>query len=224
MFLYYSAPQARRIIDEVEHAVRPRQAFRGPDVFVVLNVDGTYGRQKWVVWEEDGRYPDVIFEFLSPSTAQNDKTTKKDLYERVFRTAEYYWFDPFAPDVFQGWHLHPTSGYQAATPDARSWLWSPRLQLWIGTWTGLFKRRPATWLRFYDAEGHLVLTTDEAAEQRAEAAQQRAEAAQQRAEAAQQQVEVAERQAEVERQRAEAAEAELARLRAELARRREGTP
>jgi len=83
--------QARQIIAEEADPVRPRRAFRGPDVFIVLNVDGNIRRQKWVVWEEGGRYPNVIFEFLSPSTRQIDRTTKKELYEQVFRTQEYYW-------------------------------------------------------------------------------------------------------------------------------------
>ena len=67
---------------------------------------------------KEGRYPDVIFEFLSPSTRRIDQTTKKTLYEQTFRTREYYWYDPFDPREFQGWQLHPDSGYQAMTPDA----------------------------------------------------------------------------------------------------------
>jgi len=149
----------------------------------------------------------VIFEFLSPSTRRTDQTTKKTLYEQTFKTREYYWYDPFDPREFQGWHLHHDNGYQAMTPDTRGWIWSPALHLWIGRWEGTYHRDPATWLRFYDPEGRLVLTSQETAE----AAQQRAEVAEQRAE-------VAEQRAEAERTRAAAAEAELARLRAELAR------
>ena len=200
MFLYYSAQQAHQIIDEIAELARPRRAFRGPDVFIVLHVDGGFRRQKWVVWEEGGRYPDVIFEFLSPSTANTDQTTKKTLYERVFRTPEYYWYDPFEPSVLQGWRLNLEAGYQPMTPDARGWLWSPALQLWIGRWEGTYKRDQATWLRFYDPAGQLLLTADELAE----AAAQRADTAEQRAEAA--------------AQRADTATAEVARLRAELAR------
>ncbi len=59
--------------------------FRGPDFFVVLDIDGSYKRQGWVVWNENGRYPDVIVELMSESTAKIDLTTKKDLYERTFR-------------------------------------------------------------------------------------------------------------------------------------------
>ncbi|HIQ05894.1 MAG TPA: hypothetical protein EYH31_09425 [Anaerolineae bacterium] len=47
-------------------------------------VDGSYLRGAWVVWEEGGRYPDVIVELLPPSIAEMDKTVKKGLYERVF--------------------------------------------------------------------------------------------------------------------------------------------
>jgi len=170
-------------------------------------VDGSFRRQKWVVWDEEGRYPDVIFEFLSPSTRRTDQTTKKTLYEQTFRTREYYWYDPFDPREFQGWQLHPGSGYQVMTPDARGWIWSPALQLWIGRWDGTYRRDQTTWLRFYDLEGQLVVTSREIAE----AALQQAEAERARAE-------VAEQQAEAERARAAAAAAELARLRAELVR------
>lgn len=235
MFVYYSAAQANQILAEEAEPGRPRRAFRGPDLFVVLQVDGSFRRQKWVVWDEEGRYPDVIFEFLSPSTRRADQTTKKTLYEQTFKTREYYWFDPFDPREFQGWHLDLDHGYQAMTSDTRGWHWSPVLQLWIGRWEGTYRRDQTTWLRFYDPEGRLVLTSREraeAAQQQAEAAQQQAEAAQQQAEAAQQQAEVAkqraetaeqraktaEQQAEAERARATAAEVELARLRAALTR------
>ena len=190
MFVYYSVQQARQILAEEAEPARPRRAFRGPDLFVVRDVDGSFRRQKWVVWEEGGRYPDVIFEFLSPSTRRVDQTTKKTLYEQIFKTREYYWYDPFDPREFQGWQLHPGSGYQAMTPDARGWIWSPALQLWVGRWDGTYRRDQTTWLRFYDPEERLVLTSQEMAEQRAAA----------------------------ERARAEAAEAELTRLRAELVR------
>jgi hypothetical protein len=157
-----------------------------------------------VVWEEGGRYPNVIFEFFSPSTRQADRTTKKEWYEQVFRTPEYYWFDPYNPHELQGWRLGMGGVYQAVAPNNRGWLWSPALHVWIGRWEGTYKRDPAVWLRFYDQEGQLVLTADEAAEQRAEASRLGEEAERSRAEA--------------ERVRAETAEAEVARLRAELAR------
>jgi Uma2 family endonuclease len=206
MFVYYSPEQAHEILAEEADPARPRRAFRGPDLFIVLDVDGSFRRQKWVVWDEGGRYPDVIFEFLSPSTRRIDQTTKKTLYEQTFKTREYYWYDPFDPREFQGWRLDSDNRYHAMTPDARGWIWSPALQLWIGRWEGTYRRDQTTWLRFYDPEDRLVMTSGEIAE----IALQQAEMTKQWAEAAEQQ--------------AAAAEAELARLRAELARLRGEKP
>ncbi|MEB3357536.1 MAG: Uma2 family endonuclease [Synechococcales bacterium] len=77
MFVYYSRDQVMN------------RDFRGPDFFVALDVDGSRERQGWVVWDENGRYPDVIVELLSASTAMVDRGIKKDLYERTFRTPDY---------------------------------------------------------------------------------------------------------------------------------------
>lgn len=182
MFIYYSSTQAKN------------RDFRGPDFFIVLNIDGSYSREGWVVWEEEGRYPDVIVELMSDSTATVDITTKKDLYERTFKTPDYFVYDPFDPDSLRGWHLNLDEGYRELTPNEQGWLWCQRLGLWLGTWQGTIDRDEAAWLRFYDQQGNLVLLPEEAAEQRAEAAQQQAEVSEQRAEAAQQRAEIAEKQ------------------------------
>lgn len=181
MFIYFSN---KRVFN---------RDFRGPDFFVTLDTDGTRERQGWVVWEEEGRYPDVIVEFLSPTTENIDRTVKKDLYARTFKTRNYFIFDPFKPDSLEGWQLHLDQGYQPLVPNDRGWLWSDALKLWLGPWEGALDREPPTgichWLRFYDADGNLVPLPEEAAQQRAEAAQQQAELAQQQAEAAQQRAE-----------------------------------
>jgi hypothetical protein len=151
-----------------------------------LDVDGSYRRQKWIVWEEEGNYPDVIFEYLSPSTRHNDLGPKKNLYEQVFGTTEYFCFDylnPEGEDSLLGWRL--SSGrYQPITPNEQGWLWSEKLQLWIGKWQGTYDRDKSTWLRFYSEEGELVLTLAEAAEAKAEAEAQARAAAEAKAEAA----------------------------------------
>ncbi len=163
MFICYSSEQARN------------RDFRGPDFFAVLDVDSNYTRQGWVVWLEGGHYPDVIVELLSPSTAEADKGSKKDIYERVFRTPDYFVFDPFDPDSLQGWHLNASCRYQPLVPEERGWLWCQTLDFWMGTWEGTIDRETAIWLRFYDREGNLVLLPEEAFEQRAEQERQRAE-------------------------------------------------
>jgi Uma2 family endonuclease len=64
---------------------RKSEDFRGPDFFVVLGTERKT-RKSWVVWEENGKYPNVIIEILSPKTADTDKGFKKQLYQDTFRT------------------------------------------------------------------------------------------------------------------------------------------
>ncbi|MGB7059051.1 MAG: Uma2 family endonuclease [Geitlerinemataceae cyanobacterium] len=182
MFIYFSSEQVRN------------RDFRGPDFFVVLNVDNQREREGWVVWEENGRYPDAIVELMSASTAKVDITTKKEIYEQTFRTPDYFVFDPFDANSLRGWHLDENQSYQELVPNDRRWLWSQRLGLWLGTWEGSIDGISAFWLRFYDRDGNLVLLPEEAEHQRAEAEYQRAETERQRAETAEQQVEQARRQ------------------------------
>ncbi len=179
MFVYYSISQARAVIEELRKPSLPKRAFRGPDMFVALGVDGSYRRQKWVVWEEKGKYPSVIFEFLSPSTRNKDLGEKKRLYEQTFRTREYFCFDylnPMKDDSLRGWRLGPGGRYQALTANKRGWLWSEELELWVGRWSGIILRDDTVWMRFYTPEGDLVQFSAEAEQQRAErlAAQLRA--------------------------------------------------
>lgn len=105
MFVYYSLEQART------------RDYKGPDFFVGLGVDGARPRHSWIVWQEEGRYPDVIVELLSPTTMDQDLGPKKDLYERVFKTSEYFCVDPDDWSV-RGWRLE-NMRYVALLPDAR---------------------------------------------------------------------------------------------------------
>ncbi|WP_204105776.1 MULTISPECIES: Uma2 family endonuclease [Spirulina sp. CCY15215] len=156
MFLYFSRSQVKN------------KDFRGPDFFVVLDVDGTRERQGWVIWDEQGRYPDVVIELLSPSTASTDLAEKRVLYERTFRTRNYFVYDPFDPESLQGWRLGANGRYEALTPSDRGWLWCDNLGLWLGTWEGTILRETASWLRFYDPEENLVLLGEERERERAD--------------------------------------------------------
>ena len=155
MFLYYSMRQVRN------------RDYRGPDAFIVKGVEGTRPRDSWIVWEEDGRYPDVLFELLSPSTEAADLSTKKDLYEQVFHTPEYFCI---APDVQRllGFRLQGRR-YAPIAPDARGFLFSEELGMWLGPWTGPYLGEHRTWPRFYDGDGKLILLPDEAEKRRADA-------------------------------------------------------
>jgi Uma2 family endonuclease len=204
MFIYYSTAQVKN------------QDFRGPDFFLVLDTHRDNSRKAWVVWNENGRYPDVIIELMSPSTAKIDKNDKKKLYQKVFKTREYYIFDPFEPSSLQGWRLDRNLVYQEILPNDKGWLWCEGANLWLGTWEGILLREEAHWLRFYHQDGTLALLPEEAAQQQAQVAQQQAQVAQQQAQAAQQQAQVAQQQAQVAQQQAEIERQKAERLASRL--------
>ncbi|MBW4630641.1 MAG: Uma2 family endonuclease [Iphinoe sp. HA4291-MV1] len=155
--------------------------FRGPDFFLVKNTEKR-PRNSWVVWEEDGRYPDLIIELLSESTAKVDRNLKKNLYQSRFRTPEYFWFSPENLE-FVGFELVGNE-YREIALDARGWRWSQVLGLYLGVDAGK--------LRYFTSEGDLVPTPEEAAR-----------VAQQAAIEAQQRVSEAELLLEQERQRSQ---------------------
>jgi Uma2 family endonuclease len=186
MFIYYSSQQVRN------------EDFKGPDFFVVLNVPEKPTRKAWIAWEENGRYPDVIIELLSPSTYRKDLGENKEIYQNIFKTKDYFVYNPFEPNSLQGWELDKNQYYQEKTPNSQGRLWSEVLGLWLGTCPGVIQKENADWLRFYDENGNLVLLPEEAERQEKEFERQRAETERQ--------------EKEFERQRAERLAAKLREL------------
>jgi len=134
--------------------------FRGPDFFLVKQTQ-KHPRKSWVVWEEDGKYPDLIIELLSDSTADVDRTLKKALYQDRFRTPEYFWF---SPDTLELTGLRLVSGiYCPIVSNPQGFFWSESLDLYLG----IYNRQ----LRYFDPQGELLPSPEEAALE----AQQRAE-------------------------------------------------
>ncbi|BAY07538.1 Uma2 family endonuclease [Calothrix sp. NIES-2098] len=156
MTVYYSPRQ------------RKSEQFRGPDFFVVLNTERKT-RKSWVVWEEDGKYPYVIIEILSEKTAATDRGLKKEIYQDIWRTPDYFWFDPESLEL-KGFHLLD-GRYQQLQPNEAGWLWSQQLELYLGI--------QQSKLRFFNSDGQLIPTPEEVAQQ---AQQQRQQAEQQLAE------------------------------------------
>ncbi|WP_088239665.1 Uma2 family endonuclease [Calothrix rhizosoleniae] len=156
---------------------RKSEDFRGPDFFVVLDTERKL-RKSWVVWEEDGKYPNLILEILSESTANTDRELKKKIYQDTFRTPDYFWFDPYTLE-FVGFHL-VDGQYQLLEPNNQGHLWSQQLGLYLGIYDGL--------LRFFTSENELVPTPEEVAElaeserQQKEYERQQKEIAQEKAE------------------------------------------
>lgn len=170
-----------------------RQDFRGPDFFVVLGTERR-PRNSWVVWQEKGRFPDVIVELLSNRTRAKDLGVKKETYQDVFRTPEYYAFDPESGEL-SGFEL-VEGRYRPRSPDAAGRMWSERLGHFLGVSDGR--------LRLFTREGELVPNGVERG-RRAEAETRRADVADERAD-------VADRRADVADERADAAERRAERL------------
>ncbi|MBW4553697.1 MAG: Uma2 family endonuclease [Aphanocapsa sp. GSE-SYN-MK-11-07L] len=153
--------------------------FRGPDVFVVLGTEKRDGlrptvghRRSWTIWSEGGKYPNLVIELLSSSTATIDRGKKKDLYQDVWRVPNYFWFHPETLE-FAGFDL-VNSQYQAITPTEAGWLWSDQLELYLG----IYERQ----LRWFSTEGQLIPLPEEAERLAKEQAQQAEQQAKQRAE------------------------------------------
>jgi len=171
---------------------RKSEFFRGPDFFAVLGTERK-PRKSWVVWAEDGKYPNIIIEILSSGTAATDRNLKKQIYQDTFRTPDYFWFHPNTLE-FQGFHL--VDGiYQEIPVNERGWRWSQQLELYLGVHNSQ--------LRYFTPEGDLISTPEELALQ------------------AEQQREQAEQQILIERQQREQAQQQNSEMEALLARYRE---
>jgi Uma2 family endonuclease len=145
-----------------------REDVRGPDLFLVKGVDN-HPRKSWVVWEEDGKYPDLVIELLSESTATSDRTVKKQLYQDRWRTPEYFWFSPDTLE-FAGWRLVGHE-YEAIEETPQGRRWSQELELYLGVLAGQ--------LRYFRSTGELVPTPLEAAQQERQLAEQERQLAEQ---------------------------------------------
>jgi Putative restriction endonuclease len=80
-----------------------------PDVMVIYDVEPG-GRDNYKIWEEK-QVPKVIFEMTSKGTQEEDKNTKKNLYEAL-EVQEYWLFDPkgeWIEEKLQGYRLRGDS-------------------------------------------------------------------------------------------------------------------
>ena len=127
--------------------------FRGPDVFVVMDVEKR-DRKSWVLWNEGNKYPNLVIELLSDSTAKVDRSTKKLLYQDLWRLPNYFWFDPDSLE-FAGFKL-VDGKYEAIAPNESGYLWSDQLELYLG----IYEKQ----LRWFTADGELIPTAEERAD------------------------------------------------------------
>jgi Uma2 family endonuclease len=179
-----------------------------PDTYVVFGV-GKRVRPSYKSWDENGKLPDVVFEFTSKSTMRQDIDRKLALYGQVWKSREYFLFDPnreYLKPPLQGFRL--AGGRYVPIEGAADRIYSEQL--------GLELVVIGEYLRFYDpAAGENIPSLAELAVQ---AESERRRAVEEGRKAAEERL-----RAEHERLRAEVLEAENARLQAEIAALRRGS-
>jgi hypothetical protein len=95
----------------------------------------------------------LIVEILSDSTRNIDRGEKKQIYQDIFRTPEYFLFDPETCEL-EGYRL-VAGKYEPIAPDDAGRMRSGQLDLWLGVHEGQ--------LRFYRPDGTLAPTAEEEA-------------------------------------------------------------
>ena len=166
LFVYFSAHQVRS------------NDFRGPDVMVVLDVDGTKERKSWVAWEEGGRLPDVVIEVTSESTAHVDRGEKMRIYSQIWHTGAYFIFDPDT-ELLEGFKLDATGRrYTPLLADDNGDFEVAALGLKLGLRQTAYRRIERRFVRWLDPSGQALPT----AQERADAERARADAEGARAE------------------------------------------
>ena len=155
-----------------------------PDVFVSFDVQIPKAwwekpNRCYLIWNF-GKAPEIVLEIVS-NRVGNELTDKLQTYAYI-RVSYYIVYDPAQ-------HLGETKLYLYELRGRRyvelSEPWLEQVNLGLTDWQGKFEGRQDTWLRWCDAQGNILLTGDELAEQerqRAEQERQRAEQERQRAE------------------------------------------
>jgi Uma2 family endonuclease len=176
---------------------------QAPDVYVAFGRPRGH-RGSYKLWDEDGVFPQVVFEVLGPSNTPKEMAEKRQFYFG-HGAEEYYEFDPEA-GTWTGFAADPSTGAPEPVPNMDGHV-SPRLGM-------RFAFRPMELLVFRP-DGSRFLSFQELNDRaederrRAETAEQRAEAERRRAEDERRRAETAEQRAEDERRRAETSRQEL---------------
>jgi hypothetical protein len=162
-----------------------------PDILLSIGVKAPKDLYKkenrsYFIWRF-GKPPDVTIEIVSDTEGGED-TTKLKLYAALM-VKYYVIFDPFKKlkkGVLRVFALEDGEYKQMKEP-----YFFPKIGLGLKLWEGQFEKKQATWLRWCDAQGRLIPTGMERAEQekrRTQHARQKTRQEKLRAEAAEEKV------------------------------------
>ena len=169
-----------------------------PDVFLSLDVEVPEDwwereHRSYFLWEF-GKPPDLAIEIVSNTEGAEDGE-KKLKYARM-RVPYYVILDPVCqimPEILTVYRLQDYEYEKQET------LQFPHLKLGLKLWDGKYEGKQATWLRWVDEMGNMILSGKERADQERQIADQE----RQRAETEKQRAEQAEMLLAQERQRSE---------------------
>lgn len=129
-----------------------------------------------------GPVPSIVMEFLS-QTAGDEYSSKPTYppgkwfyYESVLQVPYYAIFEPHSGDL-ELYQLQAEGRYTLQTMAENGLYWVDAMQLFLGVWQGDRENRTGYWLRWWNAEGNLLLWGIERAEQEAQRAEQEAQRA-----------------------------------------------
>jgi Uma2 family endonuclease len=135
-----------------------------PDVFLSLDVQVAQDwwnkrHRSYFIWEF-GKPPDVVIEIVSNNRGGEDTTKMRD-YARI-KIAHYVIFDPQALLNTEPLRIYELvrNQYVKQTDNRLA-----EMGLSLTLWTGQYEGKEAVWLRWCDAEGRLIWTGAERAEQ-----------------------------------------------------------
>ena len=103
-----------------------------PDIYIVFGVDKYPLRRSFYTWVE-GAAPVTVFEFLSDSTANQDRNKKVELYLNDIGVQEYFIHQPQLkkPSEFRGWKRTQAGNIIEMEPDTDDGIFSEALNLWF---------------------------------------------------------------------------------------------
>ncbi|NJK51662.1 MAG: Uma2 family endonuclease [Leptolyngbyaceae cyanobacterium SU_3_3] len=201
----------------------PERGAEAPDWFYVPNVSPLIEgerRRSYVMWQEIIA-PLIAIEFVSgdgseerdqtsPLGKKQTKAGKFWVYEQAIRIPFYaiYEVDKADIEVYELVGRH----YQRMQPNTAGRYPIVEMGVELGIWQGQYFNQNLPWLRWWNAEGNLLLTGEERAEQE----RQRADLETQRAELEAQRANQEAQRAELEAQRAEAERLQKEKLAAKL--------
>ncbi|MBF2008783.1 MAG: Uma2 family endonuclease [Chlorogloeopsis fritschii C42_A2020_084] len=150
----------------------PEKGAEAPDWFYVPNVPPTLNgemRRSYVLWKEYVA-PLIVIEFVSgDGSEERDKTTplqgepgKFWVYEQAIRVPYYAIYEVEKARV-EVYHLVDNT-YQLMTPNEREHYLIKPMGVELGIWRGVYQNAELPWLRWWDAQGNLLLTGEERAE------------------------------------------------------------